>query len=69
MCNWGNDDPYDWAYTIANSWRMSGDIYGMLHSGSNASANRSKTASIALIADVLATRQSAAPGPATIALS
>ncbi|KAL1631826.1 hypothetical protein SLS56_004188 [Neofusicoccum ribis] len=27
MCNWGNDDPYDWAYTIANSYRMSGDIY------------------------------------------
>ncbi|KAF2762431.1 alpha-galactosidase [Pseudovirgaria hyperparasitica] len=27
MCNWGNDDPYDWAYDIANSGRMSGDIY------------------------------------------
>lgn len=27
ICNWGNDDPYDWAYTIANSGRMSGDIY------------------------------------------
>ncbi|KAF2466516.1 glycoside hydrolase [Lindgomyces ingoldianus] len=27
LCNWGNDDPYDWAYTIANSGRMSGDIY------------------------------------------
>lgn len=27
MCNWGNDDPYDWAYDIANSYRMSGDIY------------------------------------------
>ncbi|OAF99565.1 alpha-galactosidase [Paraphaeosphaeria sporulosa] len=27
MCNWGNDDPYDWAYLIANSGRMSGDIY------------------------------------------
>ncbi|KAF2001676.1 glycoside hydrolase family 27 protein [Amniculicola lignicola CBS 123094] len=27
MCNWGNDDPFDWAYTIANSGRMSGDIY------------------------------------------
>ncbi|KAL1644171.1 hypothetical protein SLS58_004451 [Diplodia intermedia] len=27
MCNWGNDDPYDWAYTISNSYRMSGDIY------------------------------------------
>lgn len=27
LCNWGNDDPYDWAYTISNSYRMSGDIY------------------------------------------
>lgn len=27
MCNWGNDNPFDWAYTIANSARMSGDIY------------------------------------------
>lgn len=27
MCNWGQDMPYDWAYTIANSYRMSGDIY------------------------------------------
>ncbi|KAF9731611.1 melibiase [Paraphaeosphaeria minitans] len=27
MCNWGNDDPYDWAYLIANSGRMSGDVY------------------------------------------
>jgi alpha-galactosidase len=27
-CNWGDDQPFDWAYTIANSWRMSGDIYG-----------------------------------------
>jgi len=27
MCNWGNDDPFDWAYRIANSGRMSGDIY------------------------------------------
>ncbi|KAF2396950.1 glycoside hydrolase [Trichodelitschia bisporula] len=27
ICNWGNDDPFDWAYTISNSWRMSGDIY------------------------------------------
>ncbi|KAF2266167.1 glycoside hydrolase [Lojkania enalia] len=26
LCNWGNDDPYDWAQTIANSGRMSGDI-------------------------------------------
>jgi len=27
MCNWGDDNPYDWAYTIANSGRMSGDVY------------------------------------------
>ncbi|KAK4973251.1 hypothetical protein LTR28_011654 [Elasticomyces elasticus] len=27
LCNWGNDDPYDWAYTISNAGRMSGDIY------------------------------------------
>ncbi|KAI9720298.1 MAG: hypothetical protein M1828_005761 [Chrysothrix sp. TS-e1954] len=27
MCNWGDDNPFDWAYTIANSGRMSGDIY------------------------------------------
>ncbi|KAF3936786.1 Alpha-galactosidase [Dactylella cylindrospora] len=26
MCNWGEDSPWDWAPTIANSWRMSGDI-------------------------------------------
>lgn len=27
LCNWGDDEPYDWAYTISNSYRMSGDIY------------------------------------------
>ena len=27
MCQWGQDNPWDWAQTIANSWRMSGDIY------------------------------------------
>ncbi|KAF2421141.1 alpha-galactosidase [Tothia fuscella] len=27
MCNWGDDNPFDWAYSIANSYRMSGDIY------------------------------------------
>ena len=27
MCNWGQDHPWDWAQTIANSWRMSGDVY------------------------------------------
>ncbi|KAJ6261042.1 hypothetical protein Dda_3707 [Drechslerella dactyloides] len=26
MCNWGEDSPWDWAPSIANSWRMSGDI-------------------------------------------
>ncbi|KZT51903.1 glycoside hydrolase family 27 protein [Calocera cornea HHB12733] len=27
MCNWGQDGPWDWAPTIANSWRISGDIF------------------------------------------
>ncbi|KAI9687225.1 MAG: hypothetical protein M1822_002268 [Bathelium mastoideum] len=27
LCNWGDDNPFDWAYTISNSWRMSGDVY------------------------------------------
>ncbi|KAL8794258.1 MAG: hypothetical protein Q9195_003212 [Heterodermia aff. obscurata] len=27
LCNWGEDYPWNWASTIANSWRMSGDIY------------------------------------------
>lgn len=27
MCNWGEDSPWDWAPTIANSWRISGDMY------------------------------------------
>ena len=27
ICNWGQDNPWDWAQTIANSWRMSGDVY------------------------------------------
>ncbi|KAF8307282.1 alpha-galactosidase [Clavulina sp. PMI_390] len=26
MCNWGDDGPWNWASTIANSWRISGDI-------------------------------------------
>jgi len=26
MCNWGEDSPWNWAQTMANSWRMSGDI-------------------------------------------
>ncbi|KAL8997393.1 MAG: hypothetical protein Q9169_003324 [Polycauliona sp. 2 TL-2023] len=27
MCNWGKDYPWNWAQTMANSWRMSGDVY------------------------------------------
>ncbi|KAI5121708.1 hypothetical protein M0805_002101 [Coniferiporia weirii] len=27
MCNWGEDFPWKWAQTVANSWRMSGDIF------------------------------------------
>lgn len=27
ICNWGTDYPWNWAPTIANSWRISGDIY------------------------------------------
>lgn len=27
ICNWGEDKPWNWAQTMANSWRMSGDIY------------------------------------------
>ena len=27
LCNWGDDNPFDWAYSISNSWRMSGDVY------------------------------------------
>lgn len=27
LCEWGEDYPWKWAQTIANSWRMSGDIY------------------------------------------
>ncbi|KAK9360842.1 glycoside hydrolase superfamily [Lipomyces starkeyi] len=27
MCNWGEDYLWKWAQTVANSWRMSGDIY------------------------------------------
>jgi len=26
MCNWGEDQPWNFAQNIANSWRMSGDI-------------------------------------------
>ncbi|KAH8112695.1 alpha-galactosidase/alpha-n-acetylgalactosaminidase, partial [Phellopilus nigrolimitatus] len=25
MCNWGEDAPWNWAQTIANSWRITGD--------------------------------------------
>ena len=27
MCQWGQDQPYDWAYQIANSWRATGDVF------------------------------------------
>jgi len=27
VCNWGVDYPWNWGSTIANSWRISGDIY------------------------------------------
>ena len=27
LCNWGSDKPWEWASTIANSARMSGDIF------------------------------------------
>ena len=27
MCNWGRDYPWNWAQTMANSWRITGDIY------------------------------------------
>ena len=27
MCNWGEDRPWNWAQTVANSWRMAGDVY------------------------------------------
>jgi alpha-galactosidase len=27
LCNWGDDKPWEWGSSIANSWRMSGDIY------------------------------------------
>ncbi|KAI4130612.1 MAG: hypothetical protein LQ347_003309 [Umbilicaria vellea] len=27
MCNWGQDQPWNWAQTMANSWRISGDVY------------------------------------------
>ncbi|KAG9239360.1 glycoside hydrolase family 27 protein [Amylocarpus encephaloides] len=27
LCNWGEDYPWNWGSTIANSWRISGDIF------------------------------------------
>jgi len=27
LCNWGEDYPHTWGMSIANSWRVSGDIY------------------------------------------
>ncbi len=26
MCEWGVDNPYEWAPTVGNSWRSTGDI-------------------------------------------
>jgi len=31
ICNWGDDQPWNWAPIIANSWRMSGDIYDVFN--------------------------------------
>lgn len=27
MCNWGQDESYNWAFQLANSWRATGDVY------------------------------------------
>ena len=27
MCNWGEDFPWKWAQTVANSWRITGDVF------------------------------------------
>ena len=27
LCNWGEDYVHTWGMSLANSWRMSGDIY------------------------------------------
>ncbi len=27
LCNWGQDSPWDWGSTIANSWRIAGDVF------------------------------------------
>lgn len=27
LCNWGEDYPWNWGYTIANSWRITGDVF------------------------------------------
>ena len=27
LCNWGEDYPWNWGSTIANSWRISGDVW------------------------------------------
>ena len=27
LCNWGEDYPWNWGSTVANSWRISGDIF------------------------------------------
>ncbi|KAH7092789.1 alpha-galactosidase [Auriculariales sp. MPI-PUGE-AT-0066] len=31
LCNWGEDQPWNWAGTIAHSWRISGDIHDASH--------------------------------------
>lgn len=30
VCNWGVDGPWNWATELANSWRISGDIFGAM---------------------------------------
>jgi alpha-galactosidase len=27
LCNWGEDYPWNWGSTTANSWRITGDVY------------------------------------------
>jgi len=27
LCNWGEDYPWNWGSTMANSWRISGDVF------------------------------------------
>jgi hypothetical protein len=67
MCNWGQDQPFDWAYGISNSWRMSGDIYGKFLYSTSASADVIKTASPDQMHDAHARRQLVVLGLAPIA--